>query len=198
MGCGASSEVVPPKGKRERGGPDSPTKQQGGARRTYSKADSGARRGSLGDATPPPVDPGVLSQALLADLRTKGTPNAIPIRDALSRWVENICPPSDGDNPDLYDPVRRHRLCMDSVEAKKKSARLASIVSTGGVGIVSASVYEATGGSTSAPSVADSEAGVSEDKTGQPHTPAATTTAATTGDVVNQSITNQAILDART
>lgn len=160
MGCGASSEAVGGKPSRD---PNSPTTGKG-LRRTYSKADPNVRRSSEGASTgtPPPADPSVLSQALLTDLRGRGPTNTV--KDALSRWIENIAQPNDGDNPDLYDPMRRHRLCMDSVEAKKKSARVAGVVvpTTAAPSTSIADASHSAGG----PSVAESETGVSEDKTG--------------------------------
>jgi hypothetical protein len=57
----------------------------------------------------------VLTQTLLADLRTKTKEPA----SIVSRWVENIVPPTVADNLDLYDPLRRHRLSMESVAARQ-------------------------------------------------------------------------------
>jgi hypothetical protein len=69
--------------------------------------------GALQQATP---QDGILSQALLNDLKQKSTKES----NSVTRWVESIVEPSDTDNADLYDPRRRHLLSMESIANRQQ------------------------------------------------------------------------------
>ena len=58
---------------------------------------------------------GPLSQSMLVDLRSKSAKEG---GSSVQRWVDSITSPSEVDAPDVYDPLRRHFLSMDSLNAK--------------------------------------------------------------------------------
>lgn len=74
------------------------------------------------------VDPTVLSQPLLDDLRAKMRHEALSTAP-VTKWIECITEPSADDNADLYDPVRRHRLSMESVLSRQRRSMSSSAVS---------------------------------------------------------------------
>lgn len=113
MGCAASASA-----------PESPVSKGEEKRRlTNGKVDPRSPAYRKVAAPAPSVDTSVLSVALLNDLRQKSSGGGAP---PLQAWIQNITEPSDGDNADLFDPLRRHQLSMESVEFKKRSMRYSS------------------------------------------------------------------------
>lgn len=94
------------------------------------------------------LDTSALSTALLDDLRQRQrveTASMNPVKN----WIESIASPSDQDNPDLYDPLRRHRLSMESVVQKQRRS------------VTAHTSHDASDGLTSRPSATDAQ-GVSD------------------------------------
>ena len=58
----------------------------------------------------------LLTQSLLSDLRLRSSKEG----PGIPRWVEGIVLPSEEDNVDLYDPLRRHKLAMESISTRQK------------------------------------------------------------------------------
>jgi hypothetical protein len=109
MGCGASSAAgdndAAPKRWRDR---------EQRAKRHEARSGGVTTEGSMTT-----LDTSTLSTGLLDDLRQKQRIETASI-NPVKRWIEGIARPSDQDNADLYDPVRRHKLSMDSVAQKKR------------------------------------------------------------------------------
>lgn len=58
--------------------------------------------------------PAVLTVTLLSDLRTRQSKEH---GTSVSRWIESIVEPG-AENPETYDPLKRHALSMDSLHTK--------------------------------------------------------------------------------
>jgi hypothetical protein len=117
MGCGASNAAdgndAAPKRWRERNGEARAKRHE-------------VRGGSDSLST---LDTSTLSTGLLDDLRQKQRMETASL-NPVKRWIESIAAPTDQDNPDLFDPVRRHRLSMESVVQKQRRSVSAAATST--------------------------------------------------------------------
>ena len=58
---------------------------------------------------------GPLSQGMLVDLRTKAAKEG---GSSVQRWVDSIAEPEEKDSVDVFDPLRRHFISMDSLHQK--------------------------------------------------------------------------------
>lgn len=94
---------------REPGGPSNMRRQ--------SELLSDTRSGTASNDS---ANPPVLSLAVLNDLRQRTVRESA---NPVTRWVENIVEPSEGDNSDLYDPLRRHKLSMESVAQRMRASQ---------------------------------------------------------------------------
>lgn len=132
MGCAASADNHEPSRTKDR----EPTKvapskfaPQNGLRQPYAK-DMAADGTDRNHQSSPPgggasssrqdvhnnSSTNLLTQSLLSDLRLRSTKDG----PGIPRWVEGIVLPSVEDNVDLYDPLRRHKLAMESIATRQK------------------------------------------------------------------------------
>lgn len=58
---------------------------------------------------------GPLSQSMLVDLRTRSAKES---GSSVQRWVDAIATPGENDSVEVYDPIRRHFLSMESLHHK--------------------------------------------------------------------------------
>lgn len=110
MGCGASSSQAAdndaaPKRWRDR--------------EQRAKRHEARSSGLVSEPSASTLDTSTLSTGLLDDLRQKQRIETASL-NPVKRWIEGIARPNDQDNVDLYDPIRRHKLSMESVAQKKR------------------------------------------------------------------------------
>lgn len=86
-----------------------------------SNALKASTKGNLKDANTydNEVAQAMLNQSMLVDLRQKNTKEQ---GSSVQRWVDSVAAPSETDNNDVYDPIRRHFLALESLLAAKEVA----------------------------------------------------------------------------
>ena len=146
MGCGASSENNDNEERRERrerkekDGKSSERRRSTKDGKAYEKTDEAAdkepapRKAAVaetketaksdqpeGDAAAAAAggDGQVLTAAVMQDLRVKSKEMG---GGTVQRWADAIADPGENDAADVYDPVRRHGLAMESLAARFASA----------------------------------------------------------------------------
>lgn len=130
MGCGASKtaessrerseqsrDKAPPKGKSKS---PAPARQREDSTDKYRHEKEGEKEAEDKGTPGAPKEEGTtLTVNMIADLRTKASKEA---GSSVMRWIDCIVEPQDSDNPDLFDPMRRHVLSMESVNVKLQTA----------------------------------------------------------------------------
>jgi hypothetical protein len=129
MGCGASQEESDDGNRRERRDRskskdnNSAAGQKKGSVKSDAKYEDDQPAKKENDDDNADVASGdgsqqVLTAAIMADLRLKSKEMS---GGTVQRWADAIAEPGENDAADVYDPVRRHGLAMESLAARYSS-----------------------------------------------------------------------------
>lgn len=118
MGCGASAQP------KDDGNDPEPDHAEPKAHTSHDRSASRASRHESYATTNAVVDGDddnednlMVTQAVMAELRVKSKDHH---GSSVQRWIDAIAEPNDTDAADMYDPMRRHFLAMESLQLRFK------------------------------------------------------------------------------